>query len=666
MMNTLSSPLLASPLLASPLLAGAALALLFPATGVAQSPLSVQTPSQTEDVEEIEEIVVVSTRSRRRIQDEPLRVEVLSQEEIAEKLMMRPGNISMILAETGGVRVQVTSPGLGAANVRVQGMGGRYTQLLADGLPLYGGQALGLLQIPPSDLGQVEVIKGAASALYGGQALGGVINLISRRPGDAPSGELILNATSRDGQDVSAYGSTPLSDHWRGSLLATYNHQATQDLDGDGWIDMAGYDRWSARPRLFWTGDDGATLFLTAGLMGEQRRGGTLDGATAPDGRPFRLDQQTERRDAGVVYERPFGPDILFQTRASAAEQKHDHRFGDLMESDRHRTFLLEASVSGEAEGAAWLGGVVWQAEDYASQAFPVFDYRYTAPAVFAQVEWDWTEALTLAASARYDDHSRYGGQFSPRLSMLWRPGPWTVRGSWGQGFYAPTPFVEETEAAGLSRLEPLADLRAETASTASLDLGYARGPWETNLTLFGSNIDDALQLVPVAADRVRLVNVEGATRTRGVEMLGRWRRAPFVVTASYMYLDADQPDPVGAGRRAAPLTPRHTAGLVAMWEDHDRGRLGFEAYYTGAQSLEDDPYRARGDAYWELGLLGEVVLGRYRIFLNLENLLDERQTRTDPLLRPSRTADGRWTTDAWAPLEGFVANAGVRIRFGG
>ena len=210
------------------------------------------------------------------------------------------------------------------------------------------------------------------------------------------------------------------------------------------------------------------------------------------------------------------------------------------------------------------------------------------------------------------------------------------MRGSWGQGFYAPTPFVEETEAAGLSRLEPLADLRAETASTASLDLGYARGSWETNLTLFGSNIDDALQLVPVAADRVRLVNVEGATRTRGVEMLGRWRRAPFVVTASYMYLDADQPDPVGAGRRAAPLTPRHTAGLVAMWEDHDRGRLGFEAYYTGAQSLDDDPYRARGDAYWELGLLGEVVLGRYRIFLNLENLLDERQTRTDPLLRLS------------------------------
>jgi outer membrane receptor for ferrienterochelin and colicins len=83
---------------------------------------------------------------------------------------MRPGSIAMLMNETGGVRVQVTSPALGAANIRIQGMSGRYTQLLADGLPLYGGQtsSLGLLQIPPTDLGQVEVIKGAASALYGG------------------------------------------------------------------------------------------------------------------------------------------------------------------------------------------------------------------------------------------------------------------------------------------------------------------------------------------------------------------------------------------------------------------------------------------------------------------------------------------------------------------
>src|SRR4028119_809818 len=116
--------------------------------------------------EEGEVIIVQATRSGRRVQDEPIRVEVIDREEIEEKILMVPGNISMLVAETGGLRVQVTSPALGAANVRVRGLEGRYTQLLADGLPLYGqASSIGLLQIAPTDLGQVEVIKGAASAL---------------------------------------------------------------------------------------------------------------------------------------------------------------------------------------------------------------------------------------------------------------------------------------------------------------------------------------------------------------------------------------------------------------------------------------------------------------------------------------------------------------------
>jgi outer membrane receptor for ferrienterochelin and colicins len=279
---------------------------------------------------EIEEVVVQATRSRRRVEDEAIRVEVLNQEEIEEKLLMRPGNISMMLAETGGLRVQVTSPSLGSANIRVQGMRGRYTQLLADGLPLYGGQAssLGLLQVPPSDLRQVEVIKGAASALYGGQALGGVINLVSRRPADEPEGELILNATTRDGQDLSAYGSSELGAGWSGSLLANVNHQSTQDLDDDGWIDMPGYERGAIRPRLFWAGADGATAFLTIGAMAEQREGGTLNGRVAPDGAPFPQDQDTRRFDAGAVYEQPTGDWGVEQLRVSGVRQDHDHVFG--------------------------------------------------------------------------------------------------------------------------------------------------------------------------------------------------------------------------------------------------------------------------------------------------------------------------------------------------
>ena len=624
--------------------------------------------AHAEHEEEGEEIIVQGTRTRRRIQDEPIRVEVIVREEIEEKLLMRPGNIAMLVNETPGIRVQVTSPALGAANIRIQGLEGRYTQLLADGLPLYGGQAssLGLLQIPPTDLGQVEVIKGAASALYGPSALGGVINLVSRRPGDTFEAEALVNATTRDGQDLTAYVSGPLGGGWSASVTGGAHRQGRDDLDADGWIDIPGHRRFTARPRLFWEGADGASLFVTLGALTEERVGGTLPGRTTPDGRSFPQAQDSERLDAGLVAELPLDGLGRLGLRASTMRQDHRHVFGAVVEDDVHDTLFAEASLAGRAQATSWVGGVAFQRDGYRSAAFPAFDYSYEVPGVFAQVEHDLRPNLTLAGSARLDFHSEYGTRFSPRLSAFWRPGPWTLRASWGRGFYAPTPFVEEIEDAGLSRLEPLAGLRAETAQNASIDIGYAKGPIETSVTLFSSAIARATRLVPVAADRVRLVNLTGDTKVRGAELLLRYRRAPFTLTGSYVYTDASEPDAPGSGRRQTPLVPRHSAGAVAVWERHGRGRLGIEAYYTGRQPLEDNPYRSESRPYLHVGILGEIALGRVRLFANAENILGIRQTRYDPLLLPQRLPDGRWTVDVWAPTEGFVLNAGMRVRFGG
>ena len=145
-----------------------------------------------------EQIKVYATRNDVRFQDSPLHVEVLQRDEVEEKMLMTPGDIVMMLNEMGGMRVQTTSPSLGAASVRVQGMRGRYTSFLSDGLPLFGqqGAGLGLLQIPPMDLGQVEVIKGNASALYGSAAMAGVVNLISRRPAAEPVHEFLVNRST--------------------------------------------------------------------------------------------------------------------------------------------------------------------------------------------------------------------------------------------------------------------------------------------------------------------------------------------------------------------------------------------------------------------------------------------------------------------------------------
>ncbi len=376
--------------------------------------------------------------------------------------------------------------------------------------------------------------------------------------------------------------------------------------------------------------------------------------------------QRSERFDLGLSAQTPLEGVGTFYLRASGVTQSHRHQFGAIVERDQHRTGFVEASLGDKAGTTTWLAGAAFQADGYRSRAFPTFNYAYTVPALFVQGESEVAEALTLAASARWDGHSEYGTRVSPRLSALYRPGPWRIRASFGRGFYAPTPLVEEIEANGLSRVEPHPKLRAEVADTASIDFGYARGPAEANVSLFASNIDHAVQLREAAANRVTLANANGLTKTRGAELLLRYRWQAFTLTGSYVHIDATESDPGAAGRRRVPLTPRNTGGLVAMWEKHGRGRIGLEMYYTGRQELDDNPWRASSRPYVELGLMGELVLGKVSLFVNAENLLDVRQTGWDPLLLPQRSPVGAWTVDAWAPTDGRVINGGVRFRFGG
>ena len=100
------------------------------------------------------------------------------------------------------------------------------------------------------------------------------------------------------------------------------------------------------------------------------------------------------------------------------------------------------------------------------------------------------------------------------------------------------------------------------------------------------------------------------------------------------------------------------------MWQRENRGRIGVESYLTGRQRLDDNPYRSESAAYVLFGGLVEQRIGKLRVFVNAENLGNVRQTDWSPVLRTIRAVDGRWTVDAWAPLEGRVLNGGVRVAF--
>ena len=178
-------------------------------------------------------------------------------------------------------------------------------------------------------------------------------------------------------------------------------------------------------------------------------------------------------------------------------------------------------------------------------------------------------------------------------------------------------------------------------------------------MKLFTSRIAD-----PVHVDRDNYVlgNLDEATTNIGGEVLATIGHEPFAATGSYTYVRSRE-----TGRDArldVPLTPRHSAGVVAMAESEGAGRIGVEVYVTGQQRLEVNPYRDESEPYVIVGVLAERRFGKLRIFVNGENLTGVRQTRWDPLLLPARAVDGRWTVDAWAPLDGRTINGGIRVGF--
>ena len=602
-----------------------------------------------------EEVVVTATRTGRVASDQAMRVEVVTREEIEEKLLMTPGDIVMLLNETSGIRVQATSPALGGAGVRIQGLTGRYTAVLTDGLPLYNTQvaSLGLLQIPPMDLRQVEVIKGAASALYGAAALGGVINLVTRLPTDDHAGELLLNATSRKGSDAILWLSGPAPKDTRYTLLAGGHGQVASDVDGDAWADVPRYRRFVLRPRLVVDrGSSGAEV--SAGYTAEVRTGGFVDDA-------FVQGVDTHRADVGGSARWRAGQS-LFTIRASTSSNAHGHQYGDVHYGDRHRASFAEVAATRQTGRHLFVAGAAFDGQSYRNDELPVFDYAWATPGLFVQDDVNLHRSWLLSISARVDWHSEYGTFFSPRLSTLVRLRGWEFRGAVGQGFSAPTVLTDETDEVGLHHVLPPPGLAAERGLSWSFDGSRAFGWIEISASAFGSRIQDALAVTDEGSALV-LTNRPGDTKTAGAEIFARVRFSDVVVTASHAWTNATEVEP-DAARVTVPLTPARAWGVIAAWERHGVARVGLEIYRTGRQRLDDNPYSENSVPYTIFGLLAERRFGRYRLFVNFENLTDVRQTQFAPLLRPVPTATGRYTVDAWAPLDGRTVNGGVRIAF--
>jgi outer membrane receptor for ferrienterochelin and colicins len=248
---------------------------------------------------------------------------------------------------------------------------------------------------------------------------------------------------------------------------------------------------------------------------------------------------KTRRYDVGGSVQGLLGGRYVLAGRFVASDQEHRHQFREDIERDRHELLFGEVSIRGTTGKHTWVVGAAVQRDAFHPQDTPQLAYTYVVPGIFAQDDIILAPWLSVSASARLDFHNRYGTFFSPRLSVLFRKGGLTSRLSVGQGFFAPTPLTEETEAAGLARLQLPAPLRAERGRSASFDLTRRLGSVSVTGTLFASNIDH-----PVYVDRgatYAIFNLPGPTKNRGAELLATWRKSPFSATATYTYCESNR-----------------------------------------------------------------------------------------------------------------------------
>lgn len=643
----------------------AVLKLSFPHAGATEATVLIRVNNDLGEV-----TVVTTTRTGREIDDTPTRVEAIDEEEIDEKSNMRPANVSMVLNESTGIKVQQTSATSNTQSVRIQGLDGRYTQLLKDGFPAFGGfsGSLGVLDIPPLDLRQVEIIKGPSATFYGGGAIAGVVNFVSREPGDEPATNLLFNLTSAGGADLSAFHSRR-SGRFGYTLFGSANFQREYDVDADDFTELPRTSSFNLSPRLFLQLDERTRLTVGNSFARQRREGGDV---FAVRGRGDDFHRYFERSDSfrnvtTLQLERAFSGGRRVVARQSLALFDREIEIPDYAFAGRQFNSYTDVSYFHPAKGHALVFGFNAVHDRFRERRVaagaPARDERRTTFGVYVQDGFDVTERLSLEAGFRLDGARDYGLFALPRVSALYRfTDSLSSRFTVGFGYKTPSVFTEEAETLLFRGVLPVGDaLKAERSRGGTFDVNYrgARGErltYSLNQMFFYTEIEDPLVLAPSAGGSYRFSNAARPVRSAGFETNVRLAYDFVKLFAGYTFTDAEAK--YLAGDRAVALAPRSRMNSALLFEREADFKAGVEAYYTGRQVLTD---RTRTRPYWVLGVFGEKTFGKYSLFVNAENVTDTRQGRFGRVVFPPHPSPT--FAEIYTHTEGRVFNGGIKVR---
>lgn len=624
-----------------------------------------------ESEEEIEEVIVTATRSTRTIDDVPTRVEAISGEELEEKGNMKPGDIRMMLNESTGIQTQQTSATSYNSSIRIQGLDGKYTQIIRDGFPLYSGFSggLGLLQIVPLDLKQVEVIKGASSTLYGGGAIAGLVSLVSKLPQEERELNFLVNGTSALGLDLSGYYAQKF-DKTGATVFASYNSGTPYDPAKIGLTAIPKFNRITLNPKLFLYPDSKTNINVGFNSTIESRIGGDIKyiEGEGDSTHSYFEKNKTQRFSTQLGIIRLINDSSHFDFKNSISYYDRTIKIPGFTFSGIQLSSFSEASFSVINKKLEWIFGINLWTDRFTQEKIDTtsaVDYSHTTLGAFIQNTWNISELLALETGIRGDYQNEYGFFFLPRISTLIRfSTDFSIRLGGGLGYKSPSVFTEDAERLQFRNVLPInvSKTKAEQSVGANLDLNYRTTlgnevTFSINTLFFYTGISKPLILSELESGQYEFVQPGGSIDTRGIETNVKITYSNFKLFVGYTLADVNQS--VSGISTVFPLVAKHRLNNVLMYEIEDNLKIGLEAYYYDSQKLNDG---STGKSYWLCGLMIEKLWEHFSVFINFENLLDTRQTKFDTIY--TGTITHPVFRDIYAPVDGLVVNGGIKLKF--
>jgi outer membrane receptor for ferrienterochelin and colicins len=620
--------------------------------------------------EEMEEVVISSTRSTRTIQHIPTRVELIAGEELEEKGNMKPGDIRMMLNESTGIQTQQVSATSANSSIRIQGLDGRYTQLLKDGFPLFAGFSggLGLLQTPPLDLKQVEVIKGAASTLYGGGAIAGLVNLISKVPVEERELNFLINGTSAGGLDLSGFYGQRFNKIGL-TIFASRNNSKAYDPSNTGFTAIPTTARYVFNPRLYVYFTPATKMSLGMNTTFEDRTGGDIEyiKGNGSSTHSYFEKNKSSRFSTQFSLDHQFNDHSTLTVKNAINTFNRTITIPDYVFDGKQLSTYSEIAYNHHREKMDWVGGLNVYTDnfkEYPKDAFPKRNYDQQTIGGFVQHTWQAASWLQTEAGVRSDYIIDYGWVLLPRLSALFKISPkFSSRVGGGLGYKTPTIFTEETERIQYKSVLPISAAinKLEKSYGTNFDVNYKTTLFNAvslsvNQLFFYTRINHPLLLGNAGVNLYQLINADGYVTTKGWETNVKLSYHDFKLFIGYTFTDAQLNE--DGKKRPNPLTAKHRLNNVLMYELEDKWKIGLEAYYYSSQVLNDGK---TGQPYWTCGFMAEKLWEHFSLFVNFENFTDTRQTKFDTIYTGSVTRPV--FRDIYAPLDGFVVNGGLKLK---